>query len=89
MANIKDSMAAATTQEQKTLAEKANTSHNYLYQLASGVREVSVDLAARLEVAAAELQRVSKGRLPSLTRFDMCDECAQCPYVLKCNSVKK
>lgn len=84
-----DWMEAATTHEQIMLAAAAETSRAYLYRLASGARTASAELAGRLEEAAADLRAVSKGRLPVLTRGDLCPACAGCPYFQKCTIGKR
>lgn len=81
---MKKWMKAATTTEQKALAGVSGASRNYLYQIASGHRTPTASVAARIEIAAAPLIRASKGRLPELTRADLADACANCPYAKKC-----
>lgn len=81
---IKKWMLAATADEQAKLAKAANTSRNYLYQLASNQRTASSDLAARIEIAAKPLRLASKNRLPELTRADISPVCGACPYAIKC-----
>ena len=79
-------LRAATTDEQAVLATEARTSRQYLYHIAGGFRTPSADVAGRIETAAAKLRRVSKGRLPKLTRADICPACEQCPYIKKCRN---
>lgn len=81
---FKQWMAAATTAEQEQLAREAGTSRKYLYQLAAGARNASADMAARLEQASIGLSRTSKGRLPKLSRTNLCAACAQCPFAGGC-----
>lgn len=79
-------MATATTAEQDLLAELAGTSRKYLYHLAAGTRNASADMAARLEQASVGISRKSKGRLPKLSRVDLCTACARCPYAGGCGT---
>lgn len=81
---LSDWMAAATVAEQKALAANAGTSHKYLYRLASGERRASAELAGALEDAAEALRRGSKGRLPRLMRYHLCNACASCPFASLC-----
>jgi len=81
---MKEWMIAATADEQAKLAETAGTSREYLYQLANNARTASADLAGRIEDAAEELRKKSKGRLPRVTRADLCPACNSCPHARKC-----
>ena len=81
-------MGAATTSEQQELAFRSQTSRGYLYQLANSERNASADLAARIEQAAGLIQRKSKGRLPKISRMDVCKACALCPFAQQCNPKK-
>lgn len=85
---LKQWMRLATTYEQVQLARKARTSREYLYQLGNDVREPSPEIAGRIEAAAKELRKSSKGRLPALTRADLSPVCGGCPYALKCMGAK-
>lgn len=85
---LKKWMRLATTTEQTALAKGARTSREYLYQLSNGVRQVSPEIAGRIEAAAKKLQKTSKGRLPVLTRADLSPVCGGCPYALKCKGEK-
>ncbi len=79
----------ATPTERVQLAEAAGTSERYLFnQIVGGHRAASAGLAADIEVAAAKLQAESDGRLPELTRMDVCAVCAECPYAIKCKGIK-
>jgi hypothetical protein len=81
-------MKAATPDEQHALAAAAKTSRSVLYQLCypkeKGGRVASAELADRIETAAKPITAKSKGRLPQLTRGDLCPACAACPYFAKC-----
>lgn len=81
---MKKWMTAATADEQVKLAEAAHTSRAYLYQIASGRRMPTAELAGSIEAAARELRKVSKNRLPELTRADLALACESCPYAKKC-----
>lgn len=85
---LKKWMRLATTFEQSELAKQARTSREYLYQLGNSVRTANPDLAGRIEAAAKKLRRLSKGRLPELTRADLSPVCGQCPYAIKCKGEK-
>lgn len=88
MLPIKQWMKLATTYEQAQLAKKARTSRQVLYQLSNQVRTASPELAGRIEAAAKELRKKSKGRLPVLTRADISPVCGGCPYAQKCKGEK-
>lgn len=77
-------MALATAEEQRLLASRAGTSRAYLYQLASGKRMATADLAGRIADEAEILRRGSKGRLPKLLRGELSSACEECPYARKC-----
>lgn len=77
-------MAAATPDEQALLAERAGTTKGHLYQLAGGHRQASAELAGRIEAAAAQMHKASKGRLPLVVRTDLCAACRSCQYAAKC-----
>lgn len=77
-------MLLASTAEQECLALTAGTSRNYLYQVADGRRSPSADMAARIEQAAHNISKRSKGRLPVIKREKLCKACALCPYSPKC-----
>jgi hypothetical protein len=77
-------MSAATPDEQALLAQKAGTSRAHLYQLAGGHRQASAVMAGKIEGAAAEMHKHSKGRLPKVYRTDLCEACRACQYAAKC-----
>ncbi len=77
-------MSAATTAEQELLAAKAGTSRGMLFQLAGGHRQASAALAGKIEHVALDMAKASKGRLPIVTRTDLCAACQQCQYAAKC-----
>lgn len=76
-------MVAATAGEQAELASIAGTSRANLYQIASGERNASADLAVRLDRAARALRRTNK-TLPLLPRSKLCAACGGCEYAKKC-----
>lgn len=84
MNKFKDWMDTSTTYEKIRVATEANTSAGLLYQLASGERSPSAKLAGDLEVAFKKLY-------PKLgiTRGDLNDACARCPYFKNCKSKGK
>ena len=82
-------MRAATTAEQKTLAERAGTSVQYLHHLAAGEdanyrREPKVQLAAAIERETRAMARASKGRLPVVLRTDLNAGCRACDFARRC-----
>lgn len=84
MEKLKEWLKLASRQEQEDLVLHAGTSRDYLYQISTGKRQASADTAARIEIAAKNIGKSSKGRLPVLTRKDICPACADCPYKKKC-----
>lgn len=63
------------------LARKAGTTANYLqYQIATGKRSLSVELAAALEYASLELHQETGGRTPLVSRTELSPVCGACPY---------
>lgn len=79
---IKQWMATATTDQQHQLAQRAKTSVGMLYQLASGKRKVTVEMAARLEQAFNKMN-------VDLTRGGMSATCAACFFYRRCNPKKR
>jgi hypothetical protein len=77
-------MAAATTDEQMTLALRVRTTRGQLYQLAGGHRQASADMAGRVESVTAEMHKASRGRLPLVFKTDLCAACRACQYASKC-----
>ena len=77
-------MKVADTSEQRILAEKSGTSVGMLRQYAGGHRQVSASMAGVFEAVTAEMHRLSKGRLPKITRTDVCEACRACSYAAKC-----
>jgi hypothetical protein len=83
--NYKTWMAATTTDEKNTVVAVAGTSLQVLYQVASGYRKPSSDLAARIEKGIAALARRKREvPLPIVTRGDISEACAECPYMKRC-----
>lgn len=66
--------------EKAQLAEAAYLSLNHLYLLASGHRNVTTTMAARLERASLTLSKVRDGALPVLSRCDINATCGACPH---------
>jgi hypothetical protein len=69
-------METTTLTRKKEVAKQAKSSHILLYQLVTGHRNASADLAARIEYGA-------KGELD---RGDLNVTCASCKYYKKCQS---
>lgn len=82
--SMKAWMAAATVDEQETLAERVGTTRGMLYQYAGGHRTASAERAGAIERATSEMHRASKGRLPKIYRTDLSEACLQCEYAQKC-----
>lgn len=82
--SIKAWMAAATTDEQILLAERAGTTRAMLYQYAGGYRQCSAETAGKIEAVTAGMHKASKGRLPRIYRTDLCGACRSCQYAAKC-----
>lgn len=77
-------MAAATPDEQQTLADKVGSSRAMLYHYSTGERRPSVRRAASIEVHTRDMAKASKGRLPVVLRTDMIEACRECPYAQRC-----
>ena len=82
--SMKAWMAAATVDEQVTLAERVGTTRGMLYQYAGGHRTASAERAGAIERATAEMHKASKGRLPKIYRTDLSEACLQCEYAQRC-----
>lgn len=81
-------MISATADEIRALAKGADTSREYLYQVANGHRHLSPELAGQIEVASGIIRnqnKKTKARLPLLTRGVLAGACAGCPYFKKCS----
>lgn len=70
---------SATTQERDKLADAANITIDTIYKLSNGKRRASASLAGAIEVGLTQLDRP-----PDITRADICEACAECPYAIKC-----
>lgn len=79
----------ASSEERDALAAASEVSVGYLYQLASGRRFPSADVAGRIEVATRIMHRTSGGRLPEICRTTLSYACSQCPFAKACLSQKK
>lgn len=77
-------MASATADEQEALARRVGTTRGNLYQYAGGHRDASASRAGAIELATAEMNKASKGRLPKVYRTDLCNACQRCAYAAKC-----
>lgn len=84
MNSLKLWMRAATAEEQELLAERCNTSRQYLYQLSGGFRVSSAELGSAIERETRAMAKVSKGRLPVIYRTDLVPACRACEYAQKC-----
>lgn len=81
-------MRAASTTEQEELARRAGTSRAYLYAMSNPSakyhREPRPELAIRIEHAADEMRKESKGRLPRVWRTDLNQHCRECKFAQRC-----
>lgn len=81
---FKEWMQVSTMDEKETVVAAANTSLAMLYQLASGHRKASADLAGRIANGLALVGRKKrKTPLPVVLRGDLCETCAACSYYRK------
>lgn len=86
---LKAWMDKATTEQIAALAENADTSVGYLYQLASGRRAASSDIAARIEYAAELLVAGGAGTPGLLPRDFIAKVCASCPFAAMCRKTQE
>lgn len=77
-------MAAATTDEQNTLAERTGTTRGMLYQYAGGHRQASAERGSAIERETKVMAKASKGRLPIVYRTDIVAACRACEFAQKC-----
>lgn len=74
----------STIEEREELAKLAGTSAPYLFEhLAVKIRIPTAIKAAAIEEATREMNERSGGRLPIIYRWELCQECASCPYAQK------
>ena len=76
-------LAAANKKQRGALANRAKTSAAYLYQLATGRRTITAEVAANIEQGSKILHRNSDGFIPALDRRKLCDTCRYCPHAKK------
>lgn len=84
MSKLKKWIIAATADELRELAKRADTSIVHIHHLAAGYRQASADLAGRIVEAAERVGR--KRKLPELLREDLCAACRDCPYAKACRN---
>jgi len=77
-------MQAASPEQQFELAKRAETSRQYLYQLAGGFRDASPALARKIEAASALMHKETRGKLPKIYRTDLNPDCRACDFAQKC-----
>jgi hypothetical protein len=80
---FKNWLISATADEIRKLADVAGTSVPYLHHVAMGRRNMSPQLAGKVEEGVLML-RMARRSLPSLTRGDLCATCSECPYFKEC-----
>lgn len=77
-------MQESTMDEKQTVVAAADTSLALLYQLASGHRKASADLAGRIVKGISLVaKKKRKTPLPVVLRGDICETCAGCSYYTK------
>jgi len=84
MTAMKIWMQAASPEQQSDLAKRSGTSRPYLYHLAGGFRDASAELAQRIEKAALDMHRETRGKLPKVYRTDLNAACRGCDFAHKC-----
>ena len=75
-------MKLSTRAQKQRLAKLAKSNYHYLYQVLSGDRTAGAEFAASIEKASRKMDIA----LPVLTRGDVCNVCADCPYYKKCKN---
>jgi hypothetical protein len=74
-------MQESTMDEKETVVAAADTSLPLLYQLASGHRKASADLASRVARGITLVgKKKRKTPLPVVLRGDLCETCSKCEY---------
>lgn len=82
---FRDWMKESTMDEKWTVVAAADTSLPLLYQLASGHRKASADLAGRIAKGIALVAKKKRREpLPVVTRGDICETCGKCEYFKEC-----
>lgn len=77
-------MQESTMDEKETVVAAAETSLALLYQLASGHRKASSELAGRIAKGIALVgKKKRKTPLPVVLRGDLCETCSKCSYYMK------
>lgn len=79
----------SSADEREAMSAAAEVSIGYLYQLASGRRYPSADVAARISAASKIMHRTSGGRLPEVCRTTLALACSQCPFAKACLAQNK
>lgn len=86
---LKQWLAQASIFERKELVKRSRIATSYFFRLVWGDRKASAEVAGRMEEAFAELSKGADDRLPTITRADLCEACAVCPYAIKCLKKKE
>jgi transcriptional regulator with XRE-family HTH domain len=86
MTKFKDWMDKASGRQIKRLAKLSGVTFAHIYAIASGLRNPSTELAARIEAATQRMVAESDYTLPVVRREDLSKTCKACPYFIKCNS---
>jgi ribosome biogenesis protein Nip4 len=81
---FKQWMKRSNGAEKKHLARLSSINYLYLYQIKDGSREVSSELAAKIEQASIKINKKNR-RLPVIGRGDLSKTCNKCPYIKLCN----
>jgi hypothetical protein len=85
MSALQNWLQAANVQERARLAKAADTSVNYLYQMAGGHRKINAPIAILLERGAVPIKYKNK-HLPDLYREDLTEACGDCEFAKKCRA---
>jgi hypothetical protein len=77
-------MADSTSAEKNDLAALSGASLSHLYDLGTGRRNASSDLAGRIEIAIRAINKRRREQpLPIVRRGDIAEACANCPFYKK------
>lgn len=71
---------AATPEECAVLADTLGTTQEYLFHHLGVHRPLTVERAAQIERATADIRSKNGGRTPVVTRYRVCATCEGCPH---------
>ncbi len=84
---LKNWIQNTSAEHQEKVAKIAGTTRNYLFQVAGGHRNLSVEMAANLERATQKLFTTG-AMVKVLTRLELSTICAKCPLANQCPNQK-